>query len=138
TATITTSTGSGAQLDPIIVNGGVVAYLLITEGSGYAATDTVVITGDGTGATAVLEIGPQTGTYPATVAYFQQRRVYGYTLNQPDTYFFSPPSAFQTFDSRIPTIDSDAIIGSQWSLQVNGIQWMVPMPGGLVVMTGLS
>lgn len=138
TATITTSTGSGAQLDPIIVNGGVVAFLLITEGSGYAATDTVTISGDGTGATAVLEIGPQSGTYPATVTYFQQRRGYAYTFNQPDTYFFSQPGAFKNYDSRIPAIDSDAIIGSPWSLQVNGIQWMVPMPGGLVVMTGLS
>jgi hypothetical protein len=50
----------------------------------------------------------------------------------------SQPGAFKNYDTRIPTIDSDAITGSPWSLQVNGIQWMIPMPGGLVVMTGLS
>lgn len=138
TVTINTSTGSGAELNPIIVSGGVVAFVVVTEGEGYADTDTMTITGTGTGATALLTIGPQTGTYPATVSYFQQRRVYGYTLNQPDTYFFSQPGAYKNFDSRIPAVDSDAIIGSPWSLQVNGIQWMVPMPGGLVVMTGLS
>ena len=125
-------------MDPVIVSGGVVAFVLVTEGSGYAATDTVTITGDGTGATALLTIGPQTGTYPATVAYFQDRRAYAYTLNQPDTYFFSQPGAFTNFDSRIPSADSDAITGSPWSVQVNGLQWMVSMPGGLVVMTGQS
>lgn len=138
TASITTSTGSGAELQCVIVNGGVVAFVLITGGQDYADGDTITITGDGTGATAVLRIGPASGTYPGTVSYFQQRRAYAYTLNTPDTYFFSQPGAFKNFDSRIPASDSDAIIGSPWSLQVNGIQWMVPMPGGLVVMTGLS
>lgn len=138
TATINTSTGTGAELQCIIVNGGVVAFLVITEGQNYAETDTVTITGTGTGATAVLTIGPQTGTYPGTPWYFQERRGYGYTLNLPDTYFFSQPGAFKNFDSRIPTIDSDAIIGSPWSVQVNGIQWGIPMPGGLVIMTGQS
>lgn len=136
TVTINTTTGSGAELQAIIVNGGVVAYQLITPGKNYAQTDTITITGDGTGATAILEVGPESGTYPATVSYFQQRRVYGYSLNQPDTYWFSQPGAFTNYDSRIPTIDSDSITGSPWSVEVNGIQWMLPMPGGLVVFTG--
>ena len=76
--------------------------------------------------------------YPGAVAYFQERRVYASTLNNPDTYYMSQPGAFTNFDSRIPTIDTDAIIGSPWSVQVNGIQFMVPMPGGLVVLTGLQ
>lgn len=76
--------------------------------------------------------------YPSAVSYFQERRVYANTLNNPDTYFMSQPAAFRNFDSRIPTIDTDAIIGSPWSVQVNGIQFMIPMPGGLVVLTGLS
>lgn len=78
------------------------------------------------------------GNYPGAVAYFQERRSYAATLNLPDSYFMSQPGAFKNFDSRIPSIPSDAIIGSPWSVQVNGIQFMVPMPGGLVVLTGLS
>ena len=76
--------------------------------------------------------------YPSAVSYFQERRVYANTLNNPDTYYMSQPGAFTNFDSRIPTIDTDAIIGSPWSVQVNGIQFMIPMPGGLVVLTGVS
>jgi hypothetical protein len=50
----------------------------------------------------------------------------------------SQPGSFTNFDSRTPTIDSDAIVGNPWAVEVNGIQFMVPMPGGLVVLTGLS
>jgi len=41
-------------------------------------------------------------------------------------------------DAASPPIASDAISGNPWGLQVNGIQWLQPMPGGLVVGTGLD
>lgn len=74
--------------------------------------------------------------YPGDVAYFQQRRVYASTLNNPDTYYMSQAGSFKNFDVRSPTVDSDAITGTPWSTQVDGIQAMVPRPGGLVVLTG--
>lgn len=93
--------------------------------------------GSGSGVIAgELVIGPEAGTYPSVVAYFQQRRFYAASPNNPDTYWASQPGAFNNFDARIPTIDSDSITGTPWSVQVNGIQAMVPMPGGLVVLTG--
>lgn len=79
---------------------------------------------------------PGTGNYPGVVAYFDQRRAYGYTLNAPDTYVMSQPGAYLNFDSADPPIDSDAITGTPWASQVNGLQWMLPMPGGLVIGTG--
>lgn len=136
--TITTSTGSGAAFIPIIVNGAITSYVLFNSGSGYLPGDTVTVTGDGTGATATLLIGPNSGTYPAVVSYFQQRRAFAYTLNQPDTYFMSQPGSFLNFDVRTPTIDSDSITGTPWSVQVNGIQFMIPVSGALIVMTGLE
>lgn len=77
-----------------------------------------------------------TGNYPGTVAYFQQRRAYAATLNNPDTYYMSKPGAYTNFDTSIPTIDSDAITGTPWAVQVNAVQHMTPMPGGLIVCTG--
>ena len=138
TATISTASGSGAVITPIIVGGQVVAYAVQNHGQNYLPGDTVSVSGDGSGATATLTIGPQSGTYPGVVTYFQERRVYASTLNSPDAYFMSQPGSFTNFDSRIPTIGSDAIIGTPWSQQVNGIQFMISMPGGLVVLTGLS
>jgi hypothetical protein len=136
--TVTTSTGSGLIAAPVISGGGVVAWIVQDAGSGYLSTDTCSVTGTGTGATATLSVGPQTGTYPGTVAYFQQRRVYASTLNNPDTYYMTQPGSYQNMDTSIPVMATDAIVGTPWGTQVNGVQFMVPMPGGLVVLTGLG
>jgi len=90
----------------------------------------------GTGATGTLTISTQSGTYPSVAAYFQQRRVYASTQNRPDTYWMSQPGLYNNMDSSIPITDSDSIVGTPWAQQVNGIQFLVPMPGGLVVLTG--
>lgn len=90
----------------------------------------------GVAPTGTLVVGPTSGTYPGVVSYLQQRRVYGYSQNQPDTYWMSQPGDFLNFDSRIPTIDSDAIVGSPWSVAVDGIQFMIPLLGGMIMLTG--
>lgn len=134
---ITTSTGSGFSGRAIEVGGKFTAFLIDTKGKNYRSTDTITITdSDGSGATATLTVGPLTGTYPGAVAYFQQRRVYASTLNEPDTYFMSQPGNYLNFDASLPVQDDDSITGTPWAQQINGIQFMVPMPGGLVVLTG--
>lgn len=94
--------------------------------------------GAGTNPTGTLAVGPQKGTYPGCVAYFSQRRVYAASLNNPDTFWMSKPGNFLNFDSSIPVTDGDSITATPWSQQINGIQFMVAMPGGLVVLTGLG
>lgn len=94
--------------------------------------------GAGTNPTGTLAVGPQTGTYPGSVAYFSQRRAYAASLNFPDTFWMSKPGNYLNFDSSIPVTDADSITANPWSQQINGVQWMVPMPGGLVTLTGLG
>ena len=141
TVTVNTATGSGANVQLLIndlTNVGQ-GFIIADAGANYAATDTITVSGTGvSGVLATPVIGPQAGTYPGTVSYFQQRRAYGYSLNQPDTYWMSQPGSFENFDGRTPPIASDAITGSPWATQVNGIQWMLQTSGGLLVMTGLS
>lgn len=136
TLTVNSATGSGAILVGVLTGGALTAIIIQNAGQNYRPGDTITVSGDGTGATATLTIGPQTGTFPGTPAYFQQRRAYGYTLNAPDTYFMSQPAAYTNFDSRIPTVDTDAITGTPWAVLVDGIQYFVQMPGGLVTLTG--
>lgn len=90
----------------------------------------------GVSPTGTLIVGPTEGTYPGVVGYVQQRRTYAYSLNNPDTYWMSQPGDFLNFDGRIPTIDSDAITGTPWSVQVDGIQFMIPLLGGMIMLTG--
>lgn len=138
TAAITTSTGSGGIIAPVVVSGNVVAGIVQNAGANYSGGDSVTFTDSGSGATttAYLTVGPRTGTYPSVPAYFQSRRVYASTLNSPDTLFFSQTGAYQNFDAGSVPIDSDAIFTTPWGQQVNGIQWMQPMPGGLICATG--
>lgn len=86
--------------------------------------------------TATLDIGPTSGTYPGVNAYFQQRHFFANSFNDPDTFWASQTGLYDNFDTRIPTIATDAITASPWTEQVNGIQWLIPMPGGLIAMTG--
>lgn len=81
---------------------------------------------------------PFSADTPSVASYFQTRRFYAGSPQHPNTYWASQPGSFFDFDKRIPTLDTDALSGSPWSLQVNAIQFLVPMPGGLVVFTGKS
>lgn len=97
------------------------------------------LTGGGTagsGATATLTVGALSGTYPGVNNYFQQRLFYANSINDPDTFWASKPGSYSNFDTAIPTSPTDAIEASPWTEQVNGVQWLVPMPGGLIAMTG--
>jgi len=60
---------------PIVVEGAVTGVYIQCPGEGFQNGDTMAITGGG-GAIISLVIGPQSGTYPSVVGYFQQRRIY--------------------------------------------------------------
>ena len=139
TLAITTSTGSGAVLSPVIVSSELVAIIVLEPGQNYQPTNTITVTVNGGGsATASLNVGPESGTYPGLPFYFQERRGYAFSLNDPDTYWMSQPGSFTNFDFRVPPIDSDSITGSPWAVEVNGIQFAVLTSGGLLILTGLS
>jgi hypothetical protein len=137
-AAMSSATGSAAVLLPVVVGGDVVAVIIQNPGQNFQPGDGVVISGAGSGATFSATIGPQSGTYPGVVGFFQQRIVYADSFNNPDTEWMSQPGSFNVFDSASPPIDSDAITTTPWAQQVNGVQWLVPMPGGLITLTGLD
>lgn len=135
---VTSADGSGIVLTPILQEGSMIGVIIVDPGQNYAPGDTIAFPSDGVSPTATITVGPTSGTYPGLVFYFQERRGYASSPNNPDTYWLSQPGSFTNFDYRIPTIPSDAITGTPWATEVNGIQWAIPMPGGLVVLTGLS
>lgn len=137
TVAITGGGGAGATAEASInLAGNVIGFNITNPGKNYTTVPTVTITGGaGAGATATSAIGPQTGTYPGVVAYFQQRRVYAASTNLPQTFWMSQPGLYYNFNISDPVREDDAITGTLASLQVNAIKHLIPMPGGLVALT---
>lgn len=75
-----------------------------------------------------------TGDYPATVMYFQQRKWYGNTLNNPEKLWASRSASYNSFSTRRPLQADDALALTIAGRQVNEIRGMVDL-GRLVVFT---
>lgn len=115
-------------------------YTLATTVAGATPSGPTLTGGSGTALPGVpmatLIIGPETGTYPGVNTFFQERQFYANSLNNPDTVWASQIGRFNDMDVSVPSRATDAITASPWTEQVNGIQWLIPMPGGLIAMTG--
>lgn len=76
------------------------------------------------------------GNNPACVTFFQQRAYYASTAAQLATFWASQPGIFQNFNEHNPIQPDDFIEGTIVSTQLNQIKHMLPMPGGLIFLTG--
>ena len=107
--------------------------ILTNPGKGY--TYCTVSDTDANTTVYSVTIGQQSGTYPACVGYFQQRRVFGGTTNFPESMVFSQPGAYNNFNTSPISQASDSITVSLASRQVNAIKSMTAMSTGLIVLT---
>lgn len=76
------------------------------------------------------------GNYPGAVGYYQQRKVYGGTLNRPQTSYFSRTGVFNNFGYSIPIKDDDAITWTMASTEVNRILNYLPLRQLLTLTSG--
>lgn len=75
------------------------------------------------------------GNNPGCCCFFQQRLYFAGSNNLPQTFWASQPGFYTNFDTTNPIQADDAITGTLVSFQVNFIKSMVPMPGGLIMLT---
>lgn len=95
------------------------------------------ITPDFSVAPPIANLNPfNSGNNPGAVSFFQQRLYYAGSNALPATFWASQPGAFQNFNQSDPVQASDTITGTIVSSQLNQIKHMVPMPGGLIILTG--
>lgn len=76
------------------------------------------------------------GNYPGAVGYYQQRKVYGGTLNRPQTSYFSRTGVFNNFGFSTPSKDDDAITWTMASTEVNRIMNYLPLRQLLALTSG--
>lgn len=74
------------------------------------------------------------GNYPAAVGYFEQRRVFGGTINRPQNIWMTKSATENNLSNSIPTQDDDAIAFRVRARELNVVRHVVPI-GDLLLLT---
>jgi hypothetical protein len=115
-------------------NGEILSVVVTQPGKNYTAP-VVVFTGAGTLAAATATVGELTGNNPSGSVIFQQRQVYAATDNKPLTIFASKPRRFTNFDNSDVVLENDSYEFDIDSEEVTPIRHIVPVKGGMLIMT---
>lgn len=136
---VTDTTGFGAKLTATSnTSGAIVSVAVVSPGTGYTAPVVTLpnpLLG-GTGATfgtAVLNAGA--GTYPGAVSYFEQRRCFAGSTNEPQNLRLTRSGTESNLSYSIPTRDDDSINIRVSAREANTIRHIVPLQN-LVLLTG--
>jgi hypothetical protein len=135
TTTITVGgAGTGAVIFPIVQSGGVQGAIIVNPGRDYTSVSLTVV-GAGAGAVLTATVSPDDGCFPTCSAYFQQRKTFAASQNDPQAIWMTRTGLPHNMNVSLPVRDDDAIAITLNSLQVNAIKNLIPMPGGLLALT---
>ena len=131
---VTDSTGSGAELVPVVSNGVVKSVTVRTGGANYTnPTIRFIATGSGSGAAATATVG-QAGDYPGAVSYFEQRRIFAGTASRPLFVWMTRPGTESDMSYTLPSQKDNRIKFRVAALQASRIRHIVPL-SSLILMT---
>lgn len=134
TVSVSGGGGSGFVGYPIIDSSGAILGVKIDHpGSGYSSPTVSFGTSTGSGATATATAGSTSGNFPGTSAIFEQRKVYGGTLNEPLTVFGTKPGDYDNHDRSVALDPTDAYEYEIESEEVAPIRHLLPLQTGLLV-----
>lgn len=124
---VTDSTGTGAKL-AAVVDGGVITRInVIDPGQNYTSPVINITTASG-GSGANLGTPILTGTdYPGAVSYFEQRRCFAGTLNQPQNIWMTRSGTESNMSYSLPIRDDDRISFRVAAREANTIRHIVPL-----------
>lgn len=113
---------------------GPIAGIIILDG-GHDYTNPVFTVTVGAGCILEAEIGPRTGNNPSVSAVYQQRQVYGATLNAPLTIDGSRPGKLSNFTTSDILLANDSYEHEIDSDNFSPIRHLIPARGGLLAMS---
>ena len=134
--TITWSSVSGAvRYNVYKLRGGILAYIGTTTGTSIVDDN---ITPDTTKAPpeSVYTLNTGAGDYPAAVTYYEQRRWFAGTTNEPQKIWATRSGTEANLTSSLPTQDDDAMEFRIASRQQNAIRHLVPLSDMLALTVG--
>lgn len=137
TATVTWDPVSGATYYNVYKDrSGAGVYAFAGRATNTTLTDRNIVPTAGDGPPTGMDPFVGAGNYPGAVGYFQQRKVYGGTLNKPQTSYFSRTGVFNNFGYSSPSKDDDAITWNMASTEVNRILNYLPLRTLLAMTSG--
>lgn len=77
-----------------------------------------------------------TDNYPGAVGYYQQRRIFASTNNNPQTIYTTKSGNFNNLGTSSPPKDDDAVTFTLAATQVNAIRYIVPLKDLLILTSG--
>lgn len=135
--TVTDSTGSGAVLSAIVVDGVITRIDVISAGRNYT-NPTITISDAAGGSGAVLgAVTLSTAAYPGSVSYFEQRRVFGGSTDKPQNIWMTKSGTESNMTYSLPVRDDDRIAFRVSAREANRIRHIVPL-SQLLLLTASS
>lgn len=110
------------------------ALILVSGGSGYTSTPAVTFSAGAATATATL--GAASAGNPAVPGFFQERLMLAAQVKAVQGYQLSQPASFFNFNTSDPAQSDDAITGTIISEELNDIRSLIPVPAGIIAITG--
>jgi len=113
-------------------NSGIFGFIGIAQANSFTDPGITPDTSD----TAPDERNPfeAAGDYPSCVGYFQQRRIYANTNNNPESVYASRTGQFNNFTVSSPIQDDDAVTWTMAGRQVNEVRHIIDI-GELIMFT---
>jgi hypothetical protein len=110
---------------------GIYGFIAIAQSTTFA--DTNLTPDEGDNPPQATNLFKLEGDFPSTVGYFQQRRCFANTNNDPEKFFASRTAEFGNFSTHAPLQDDDAVIFELVGRQVNEIRHILDV-GNLVLL----
>lgn len=108
----------------------------VDDGADLTFKDAGVIADTSVSPPKYLEIFDVPNGYPGTVTYFEQRLVYGATINSPEKVSLSQTGNYSNFNKSFPLRDDDAINFIISSRKVNAVRHFVPLEDLIILTSG--
>lgn len=148
TAVVSTAAGTPTSANPNVISWtavtdaieynvykevfGVYGFVGIAQSTSFS--DANITPDDADNPTVSSNLFKLAGDFPSSVSYFQQRRIFANTDNDPEKVFCSRTAQQKNFTTHQPLQDDDAVFFSLSGRQVNEIRHLVDL-GAMVVLT---
>lgn len=123
---VSDSTGSGASLIPVVSNGSIVSVRVALGGKGYTSPAVTVVDAAGSGASFSCTVG-RGGDYPSAVAYFEQRRCFAGTTQNPQTVWMTRSGTETDLSYTIPSKADNRIQFTIAAQEASKIIHLIPL-----------